>query len=514
MLQDLNIGRRLALAFGAVIALYMLVGAISVFTAQRLKEADKINTHTHVVLGKAADMLTGMINMETGTRGFLLSGNEGHLAPWRTGQEQFDQAWQALKALTADNPVQQKRLDDMKQRSADFKAVAQGLIAYRLEVNKGRLSTSALAMEFSAGRDKAAMDGFRAVQADFIKMEEALLEQRAAHADGVRLANTLANVLGTVTALVLAMVLGTRIARSIVEPVQAAVHVAERVAAGELDVRIEVKSQDETGRLLAALQRMTGSLATLVNQVRSSSDSIATGSSEIAMGNTDLSQRTEQQAANLQQTAASMEQLSATVLLNAETARQASELAGRARDAATSGGAVVGEVICTMEQITASSRKINDIIAVIDGIAFQTNILALNAAVEAARAGEQGRGFAVVATEVRGLAQRSANAAKEIKVLINQSVETVEAGSRLVGDAGKHMESIVNQVRNVSELIQEISSASVEQTAGIEQMNNAVSQLDQVTQQNAALVEEAAAAAASLKSQAHRLVDAVAVFKL
>jgi methyl-accepting chemotaxis protein len=248
--------------------------------------------------------------------------------------------------------------------------------------------------------------------------------------------------------------------------------------------------------------------------VRQSSESIATGATQISTGNTDLSQRTEEQAANLQQTAASVEELHSTVKANADTARRACELASAASASAARGGEVVGQVVSTMDEITASSKQIADIIGVIDGIAFQTNILALNAAVEAARAGEQGRGFAVVAGEVRTLAQRSAEAAKEIKRLIGGSVDKIEAGAQLVGNAGTTMTAIVDQVRKVAEMITQISTASHEQTTGIGQVSDAVSQLDQVTQQNAALVEESASAADSLKQQAHRLVDAVAVFKL
>jgi methyl-accepting chemotaxis protein len=259
---------------------------------------------------------------------------------------------------------------------------------------------------------------------------------------------------------------------------------------------------------------MQGRLSEVVSQVRQASDSIATGAAEIATGNADLSQRTEEQASNLQQTAASMEQLTATVKTNAETARQAAELAGAASAAAVQGGLVVGRVVDTMNDISASSKKVVDIIGVIDGIAFQTNILALNAAVEAARAGEQGRGFAVVASEVRSLAQRSAAAAKEIKGLITDSVEKVVAGSDLVGEAGQSMSEIVEQVKRVNELIGEMSAATHEQSQGINQVSDAVGQLDQVTQQNAALVEESAAAADSLSQQASRLVDTMSMFKL
>jgi methyl-accepting chemotaxis protein-1 (serine sensor receptor) len=288
---------------------------------------------------------------------------------------------------------------------------------------------------------------------------------------------------------------------------------AKRVAEGDLQ-QIRGAQAAAVGSVLASLADMQRNLARIVGQVRDSSDSIATGSAQIATGNADLSQRTEEQASNLQQTAASMEELNTTVRNNADTARQASQLADAASAAAQNGGEVVGKVVVTMDAISASSRKIEDIISVIDGIAFQTNILALNAAVEAARAGEQGRGFAVVAGEVRNLAQRSAEAAKEIKSLIGDSVEKVEVGAGLVGDAGATMKDIVGQVQRVADLINEISSATNEQTTGIGQVGDAVAQLDQVTQQNAALVEESAAAADSLRHQAAQLAEMVSVFKL
>ncbi len=289
--------------------------------------------------------------------------------------------------------------------------------------------------------------------------------------------------------------------------------VAKRVAAGDLSP-VAGAAGAANGSVLRSLGDMQQSLATIVTQVRSSSDSIATGSAQISTGNADLSQRTEEQASNLQQTAASMEQLSGTVKTSAETAREASRLAVDAASAAEQGGQTVGQVVSTMRDISTSSQRISDIIGVIDGIAFQTNILALNAAVEAARAGEQGRGFAVVASEVRTLAQRSAEAAKEIKGLIGSSVEKVESGAKQVDQAGTSMNAIVTQVQRVSQMIGELSNATSEQSQGINQVGDAVQQLDQVTQQNAALVEETAAAAESLRNQAAHLAQAMSVFKL
>ena len=314
--------------------------------------------------------------------------------------------------------------------------------------------------------------------------------------------------------VVLALFLGTMLIRAIVGPLDEAIKVANAVASGDLTSRIDTNSTNETGRLLQALKQMNDNLADLVGKVRTGTDSISTASGEIASGNLDLSQRTEQQASSLEETASSMEELTSTVRQNSDNARQANQLAAGASDVAVKGGAVVGQVVQTMSAINDSSKKIVDIISVIDGIAFQTNILALNAAVEAARAGEQGRGFAVVATEVRTLAQRSAAAAKEIKELISDSVDKVEDGTRLVDEAGSTMDEIVSSVKRVTDIMAEISAASQEQSSGIEQVNQAVTQMDDATQQNAALVEEAAAAAESMQDQAQTLTQAVSVFKL
>jgi len=303
-------------------------------------------------------------------------------------------------------------------------------------------------------------------------------------------------------------------ARAITVPLRAAVDLAEAVAAGDLTRSVAAAGRDETAQLGRALGAMVANLRHIVSDVRGGVESVGTASAQIATGNVDLSQRTEEQAANLQQTAASMEQITSTVRQNADNAGAAAQLAASARDVALRGGGVVDSVVATMAGITQSSHRIADIVGVIDGIAFQTNILALNAAVEAARAGEQGRGFAVVAGEVRALAQRSGQAAREVKELIAQSVGQVDAGARHVAEAGETMQRIVSQVQRVNDLVGEISAASQEQTRGIEQVGQAVSQLDQVTQQNAALVEESAAAADSMRVQAEQLARSVAAFRI
>jgi methyl-accepting chemotaxis protein len=317
-----------------------------------------------------------------------------------------------------------------------------------------------------------------------------------------------------VTAIVVSIATGLLIATSIARPLKTATDVAEQVARGDLTAVIEVSSADETGRLLQSLKTMNASLGSIVSEVRNSSESVSAASEQIATGNAELSARTEQQASSLEETAASMEELASTVRQNAQNAKQATEFAVSAAELAGKGGEVVGRVVKTMDEIQASSKKISEIIGVIDGIAFQTNILALNASVEAARAGEQGRGFAVVASEVRNLAQRSATAAKEIKGLIADSVHSVNAGSKLVDEAGHAITDVVTSVERVSSAIAEIAAATGEQSTGINQVNEAVTELDRVTQQNAQLVDESANASDSAKQQAIRLAAAVAVFKV
>jgi len=369
----------------------------------------------------------------------------------------------------------------------------------------------------TAFNDKA----LQAAEAAFLKALAELVETNAQQMQSAKVAaaSTYANgrnllFASAFLAAVLAAVLGLTVTRNLTGPVEEAVAVAARIAGGDLTRDIHTSRTDEMGHLLTTLHTMQQSLRSVVAGVRASSQSIALASGEIAQGNHDLSQRTESQASALEQTAASMEQLGSTVRQNADNAKQANQLAQGATAVAVKGGNVVSQVVQTMRGINDSSKQIADIISVIDGIAFQTNILALNAAVEAARAGEQGRGFAVVASEVRSLAQRSSSAAKEIKSLIGASVERVEQGSVLVDQAGATMGEIVASIQRVTDIMGEISAASLEQNHGVAQVGQAVSQMDQATQQNAALVEQGAAAAESLKGQAEQLVQSVAVFKL
>ncbi|GAB3355762.1 MULTISPECIES: methyl-accepting chemotaxis protein [Giesbergeria] len=364
------------------------------------------------------------------------------------------------------------------------------------------------------GESKQAFDGMVAELEKLIQINEQGSAQSAKKSDGAYTSAHLQMIVLVLIAIGATVVLSAVIIRSITAPLHDAVDAARRIAQGDLSNPIQVQRTDELGTLLTAMNEMQTALIRVVSSVRTGSESVATASAEIAQGNQDLSSRTESQASALEQTASSMEQLGSTVRQNADNARQANQLAQQASDVAAEGGEVVGQVVETMKEINTSSQKIADIISVIDGIAFQTNILALNAAVEAARAGDQGRGFAVVASEVRALAGRSAAAAKEIKTLIDASVGRVGQGTLLVDKAGQTMNKVVSSIKQVTDIMGEISAASTEQSAGVIQVGQAVTQMDQATQQNAALVEEMAAAASSLKNQAQDLVQTVSVFQL
>ncbi|MGZ8320584.1 MAG: methyl-accepting chemotaxis protein, partial [Telluria sp.] len=427
-LSNLPIGTRMYMGYSAIVLLLIALVSIAYVNLTRLSDANDLNVHTYRVIARVNASLEALINIETGQRGFALTGNEASLEPYNAGKEAFQKSLAEVTELTADNPQQQERLKRLAQLEADWMVKGvEPVIALRRAAVENDIAE--VVAEVQAGKGKQGMDGMRALVAEIIGAVRTLLEQRKADAVALR-KTTVATLLGGgLLAVVLAALIAAWQTRNITGPLRRAVDVARQVAAGDLTVEVEVDSRDETGQLLEALKRMNASLADIVGEVRAGTDTIATASAQISSGNLDLSSRTEQQAGSLEETASSMEELTSTVKQNADNARQANQLAASASQVAVKGGEVVSEVINTMGAINESAKKIVDIIAVIDGIAFQTNILALNAAVEAARAGEQGRGFAVVATEVRNLAQRSATAAKEIKTLIDNSVEKVELGS-------------------------------------------------------------------------------------
>ena len=507
-MKNLTIKALLIFVIGFLSLLLIIIGGLGLYGQASANDALKsVYDERTVAIGRLDTVVRALLNIQLAASYAVGADPEAisrNLAEIKRLQEESEKAWTAYVALP---------------QNAKGKELVSRFVGHREKfLNEGlKPVVTALTNDYA----QQAMDTMRGPMktlfapliADVNELIQLQLDLASQEYDNSQsrysiLRNT--SLIAVTLGVLLSAGLGWFLILGITKPLQQAAQLAESVAAGDLSKQIIVPGSNEMGKLLLGLKHMNDSLTNIVREVRSGTQNLAVASEEIARGNMDLSQRTERQAGSLEETASSMEELTATVKQNAENARQANQLAA----VASKGGAVFSHVVETMNSISDSSRKIVDIIGVIDGIAFQTNILALNAAVEAARAGEQGRGFAVVAGEVRSLAQRSAAAAKEIKALIGDSVERVEAGGRLVHEAGSTMNEIVNSVRRVTDIMGEISSASQEQTSGIEQINDAVTEMDNTTQQNAALVEQAAAAAQSLQDQSNKLAQVVSVFKL
>ncbi len=513
LIARLKVGPRLTIGFALIVGLMLAVAVIAVLGLRALDGNLRFIVENRHTKTEQLHLIVEEVNaVSVAVRNALLADEGGrtpHLARVDAGREALSDMLSRLDATFVAEDAQSKALQqalhtDNAAYTVELVKLTRTLAAGQAQEAKALLH-SALQPRFETYM--AALRSLNAYEAQL--MRRAQQDAAASYAGG---RNLIGGVL--LLAILLTAVLARVLTGSIVGPLRGAVSVAQQVAGGDLTVQVRAGGRDETGQLLQALDAMAQNLRTLVGEVAQGARAVSDTSAQIAQGNLDLSQRTEQQASTLEETASSMEQLTSTVTQNAENAREAARLASGASDVARRGGVAVGDVVSTMTAISESSRKIFDIIGVIDSIAFQTNILALNAAVEAARAGEQGRGFAVVAAEVRNLAQRSAAAAREIKALIGVSVEKVETGTRQVDAAGHTMDEIVDSVKKVSDLIAGIAAASREQSSGIAQVNVAVTQMDQVVQQNASLVEEATAATESMKEQAGSLLQSVARFKL
>ncbi|PUA97403.1 methyl-accepting chemotaxis protein [Acidovorax sp. 107] len=511
-MNQLKISTRLAVAFAVMVLLLATLGAVSLVRSanQRTELKEVIDVRLQII--KSLGVLNDGVNEQAIQVRNLAIFTKESIVKSATSQisasaAEIDAQYKTLNELLVSDKGKEL-LTRMQQRRADFLKLRDQYLAL---LQQGQRDEGLKLLEEQL---RPAQRAYMAAIDEQMEFQSLKTADAGARAEAAAAALQRDVLIAGALAIGIAIFLAVSIIRSITRPLAQAVEAADRVASGDLSGQIVVQSKDETGHLLSALQRMQQSLVNTVSTVRSNAEGVASASAQIASGNNDLSARTEQQASALEETAASMEELGSTVRQNADNARAANQLAVSASTVAVQGGDVVAEVVETMKGINASSNKIADIISVIDGIAFQTNILALNAAVEAARAGEQGRGFAVVAGEVRNLAGRSAEAAKEIKALITASVERVEQGTALVDKAGATMTEVVSAIRRVTDIMGEISAASSEQSAGVGQVGEAVTQMDQATQQNAALVEEMAAAASALNAQAGELVNAVAVFKL
>ena len=501
MFTRLGVDKKLYLGFGGMLAILLVLVFAAYDTFRKLDESMRWDQHTYQVLVASDEMLTALVNMETGERGFSLAGEEKFLEPFDAGRREFETQFSAARKLTADNPEQQKRLEEL--RGAFDRWVADAVnpaIELRRAANRGTVTVDSVLANARAGHGKAMMDAMRAQARAITGAEQALLAVRTAESDALVARMLLTLKGGGLLGALLAMGLAITLARMIVTPLRTAVALNDRMAGGDFTADIRVESQDELGQMQAAMKRMSERLSSTISEVRGGSDALSSAASQLSSTAQTLSQGTSEQAASVEETMASLQEIGASARQNAEVTRRVEEMASKGAREAEEGGAAVRETVQAMKTIAGK-------ISIIEEIAYQTNLLALNAAIEAARAGEHGKGFAVVATEVRKLAERSQQAAKDISEMAGGSVAVAER-------SGEMLNALVPSIRRTAELVQEVTATSAQQSSGVTQIDRAVQHMDQVTQQNASAAEELASTAEELAGQAEALQQLMATFRV